>query len=130
MKEANTHSEVQVTVDTAVYPTLQNETNVILKVTATVCCGSDSHNNLGGLAKPRSTFPRLEFIGIIEEAGGAVNNLKVGDRVVIPFPIACEEITKPQRYRCKGRLRSGTPGTFKWLIAKMILVVKNLIKNK
>jgi S-(hydroxymethyl)glutathione dehydrogenase/alcohol dehydrogenase len=60
-----------------------------LKVTATAICGSDLHIYNGFIPQPRPMVLGHEFMGIVEEVGSAISNLKRGDRVVVPFPIAC-----------------------------------------
>ncbi len=89
MKAARIHGPRNVSYDTVDDPKLQNDRDVILKVTATAICGSDLHIYSGGLPQPRPMVLGHEFMGIVEEAGAAVKNLKRGDRVVVPFPIAC-----------------------------------------
>ena len=88
MKAAVIHGPGKVQYDTVNDPTIKDDRNIILKVTATAICGSDLHIYSGGIP----TSPMVlghEFMGIVQERGKAVKNLKVGDRVVVPFPIAC-----------------------------------------
>jgi threonine dehydrogenase-like Zn-dependent dehydrogenase len=89
MKAAVIHGSEKITYDTVDDPTIQNERDIILKVTATAICGSDLHIYSGGIPQPRPMVLGHEFMGIVEETGRAVTNLKRGDRVVVPFPIAC-----------------------------------------
>jgi threonine dehydrogenase-like Zn-dependent dehydrogenase len=89
MKAARIHGPRSVTYDTVDDPTIQENRDVILKVTATAICGSDLHIYSGGLPQPRPMTLGHEFMGIVEEVGSAVKNLKRGDRVVVPFPVAC-----------------------------------------
>ncbi len=89
MKAARIHGPRSVKYDTVDDPILKNNTDVILKVTSTAICGSDLHIYSGGLPQPRPMVLGHEFMGIVEEVGSAVKNLKKGDRVVVPFPIAC-----------------------------------------
>ncbi len=89
MKAAVIHGSSKVTCDNVPDPTLQTERDIILKVTATAICGSDLHIYSGSLPQPRPMVLGHEFMGIVEETGKAVTNLKRGDRVVVPFPIAC-----------------------------------------
>lgn len=70
-------------------PIIEDPQDVILKVTATAICGSDLHIYNGFLPQPKPMVMGHEFMGIVEETGSAVTNLKKGDRVVVPFPIAC-----------------------------------------
>jgi threonine dehydrogenase-like Zn-dependent dehydrogenase len=89
MKAAVIHGPKKVTYDTVADPTLMDDRDLILKVTATAICGSDLHIYTGGIPQPRPMGLGHEFMGIVEEVGKGVTNLKQGDRVVVPFPIAC-----------------------------------------
>ncbi len=89
MKAAQIHGPGKITCDTIDDPKLQNPDDLILKVTATAICGSDLHIYSGGIPQPRPMVLGHEFMGIIEEVGKNVTHLKRGDRVVVPFPIAC-----------------------------------------
>ncbi len=89
MKAAVIHGPKKVTYDNVPDPTIKNDRDIILKVTATAICGSDLHIYSGGIPQPRPMVLGHEFMGIVEETGKAVTNLKRGDRVVVPFPIAC-----------------------------------------
>ncbi len=89
MKAAVIHGPKKVTYDTVDDPKLKDERDIILKVTATAICGSDLHIYTGGIPQPRPMVLGHEFMGIVEEVGKGVGNLKRGDRVVVPFPIAC-----------------------------------------
>jgi threonine dehydrogenase-like Zn-dependent dehydrogenase len=71
-------------------PQILNERDAILRVTSTAICGSDLHLYNGFVPTMRSgDILGHEFMGEIVETGSAVKNLKAGDRVVVPFPIAC-----------------------------------------
>lgn len=89
MKAAVIHGPGKVTCDNVDDPILKEDRDIILKVTATAICGSDLHIYSGGFPQPRPMVLGHEFMGIVEETGKAVKNLKKGDRVVVPFPIAC-----------------------------------------
>ena len=89
MKAAVIHGPKSVTCDNVDDPTIKEQTDIILKVTATAICGSDLHIYSGGLPQPRPMVLGHEFMGIVEEVGKSVTKLKRGDRVVVPFPIAC-----------------------------------------
>lgn len=89
MKASVIHGPGKVTCDTVDDPTIKEERDIILKVTATAICGSDLHIYSGGIPQPRPMVLGHEFMGIVEEVGKGVKNLKHGDRVVVPFPIAC-----------------------------------------
>lgn len=71
-------------------PRLLNPHDAIIKVTRTAICGSDLHLFDGFIpTMEQGDILGHEFMGIVEEVGSAVDNLKRGDRVVVPFTIAC-----------------------------------------
>ena len=71
-------------------PRILNPRDAIVKITATAICGSDLHLYDGFIPtmEPGDILGH-EFMGEVVEVGPAVKNLKVGDRVVVPFTIAC-----------------------------------------
>ncbi len=73
-------------------PKLEMPTDAIIKITSTAICGSDLHL-VDGFVPHMEEGDVLghEPMGIVESVGPAVKNLRVGDRVVIPFNIACGE---------------------------------------
>jgi threonine dehydrogenase-like Zn-dependent dehydrogenase len=89
MKAAVIHGPGKITCDNVDDPVIKEFRDVILKVTATAICGSDLHMYSGSIPQPRPMVMGHEFMGVVEEVGPEVTNLKVGDRVVVPFPIAC-----------------------------------------
>jgi len=89
MKAAVIHGPGSIHYDTVDDPQLKEQDDIILKVTSTAICGSDLHIYSGGFPQPRPMVLGHEFMGIVEEVGRGVTHLKVGDRVVVPFPIAC-----------------------------------------
>ena len=89
MKAAVIHGPGVVTCDTVDDPQIKEHNDIILKVTSTAICGSDLHIYSGGFVQPRPMVLGHEFMGIVEEVGRGVTKLKKGDRVVVPFPIAC-----------------------------------------
>jgi threonine dehydrogenase-like Zn-dependent dehydrogenase len=89
MKAAVIHGPHKITCDEVPDPKIINGHDAILKVTATAICGSDLHMYSGGIPQARPMVMGHEFMGVVEEVGPTVKKLKVGDRVVVPFPIAC-----------------------------------------
>jgi threonine dehydrogenase-like Zn-dependent dehydrogenase len=71
-------------------PQLLNAQDAIVRVTSTAICGSDLHLYNGFVpTMEKGDVLGHEFMGEVVEVGASVKNLKVGDRVVVPFPIAC-----------------------------------------
>src|ERR687889_59772 len=71
-------------------PKILNQRDCIVRVTSTAICGSDLHlyNGFIPFMEPGDILGH-EFMGEVMEVGREVKNLNVGDRVVVPFPIAC-----------------------------------------
>jgi threonine dehydrogenase-like Zn-dependent dehydrogenase len=90
MRALTYHGSLDVEVDTVPDPILQEQDDVILKVTATAICGSDLHMYRGKIPAMKSgDILGHEFMGEVVEAGPNVSKLAKGDRVVVPFVIAC-----------------------------------------
>jgi threonine dehydrogenase-like Zn-dependent dehydrogenase len=90
MRALTYHGSHEVKVDTVPDPKIQEPDDVILKVTATAICGSDLHMYRGKIPAMKSgDILGHEFMGEVVEAGSQVTRLKKGDRVVVPFVIAC-----------------------------------------
>lgn len=71
-------------------PTLEKPDDIVIKVTSTAICGSDLHVYHGLLpSMPKGAIMGHETMGIVVEAGPEVRKVKKGDRVIVPFPIAC-----------------------------------------
>jgi threonine dehydrogenase-like Zn-dependent dehydrogenase len=83
------HRPGKVSVDTVPDPSIKKPDDVILRITSTAICGSDLHIYNGFLPQTRPMTLGHEFMGIVEEVGSGVTKLQRGDRVVVPFPIAC-----------------------------------------
>ncbi|MDP9107950.1 MAG: glutathione-dependent formaldehyde dehydrogenase [Pseudomonadota bacterium] len=90
MRALTYHGSHEVKVDTVPDPILQEPDDIILKVTATAICGSDLHMYRGKIPAMKSgDILGHEFMGEVVEVGSAVTKLQKGDRVVVPFVIAC-----------------------------------------
>jgi S-(hydroxymethyl)glutathione dehydrogenase/alcohol dehydrogenase len=89
MKALVFHHPKKVKVDQVPDPVIEKNTDVILKVTSTAICGSDLHIYNGFVPQLKDMVLGHEFMGVVEEVGKGVTKLKKGDRVVVPFPIAC-----------------------------------------
>lgn len=71
-------------------PVIISPSDAIVRVTSTAICGSDLHLYDGYIpTMERGDVLGHEFMGEVVEVGGSVGNLRAGDRVVVPFPIAC-----------------------------------------
>jgi threonine dehydrogenase-like Zn-dependent dehydrogenase len=71
-------------------PKILNSRDAIVRITSTAICGSDLHLYQGFIpTMEKGDVLGHEFMGEVMEVGRGVANLKVGDRVVVPFPIAC-----------------------------------------
>lgn len=70
-------------------PTIQHPNDVIVRITSTAICGSDLHMYEGRTAAEPGIVFGHENMGIIEEVGSGVTSLNRGDRVVMPFNVAC-----------------------------------------
>ena len=77
-------------VDTVPDPEIVQQDDVIVKVSSTAICGSDLHlYNHYVTTMQKGDVLGHEFMGEVVEVGKSVRRLEVGDRVVVPFPIAC-----------------------------------------
>lgn len=71
-------------------PKILNKRDAIVKITATAICGSDLHLYNGFIpTMEKGDILGHEFMGEVVETGSEVKKVKVGDRVVVAFPIAC-----------------------------------------
>ncbi len=92
----------KIEVHTVKDPEIINPKDAIIRVTRTAICGSDLHL-YGGYIPTLESGDILghEFMGVVEEVGSEVKKLKRGDRVVVPFTIACGNC-----FFCKGDMWS------------------------
>ena len=70
-------------------PRIESPTDVLVRITSAGICGSDLHMFEGRTAAQPGVVMGHENMGVIEEVGGAVRQLRKGDRVVMPFNISC-----------------------------------------
>jgi len=105
-------------VETVPDPEILNERDAIVKITSTAICGSDLHlYNAFIPTIKKGDILGHEFMGEVVETGRGVKNLKVGDRVVVPFTISCGEC-----FFCKKELWSlcDNSNTNAWIAEKMM----------
>lgn len=90
MKALTWQSSKNVEVKEVPDPEIQKPTDVVIRVTSAAICGSDLHLfNVMGPFLAKDDVLGHETMGVVEQVGGAITKLSVGDRVVIPFVIAC-----------------------------------------
>lgn len=117
MKALVFHRPGHVEINDVPDPRIEHPEDVILRVTSTAICGSDLHILNGFIPQKNDMVLGHEFMGIVEEAGSEVTEVQPGDRVVVPFPIACgrcffceEELpghcenSNPEKYGPEGGL--------------------------
>ena len=117
MQALTYHGSKDVRVETVPDPVRQADDDILLRVTATAICGSDLHIYRGKIPMVKhGDILGHEFMGVVEDVGPGVTKLKRGDRVVVPFVIACGacyyctrslfaacETTNPQTGKLEGR---------------------------
>ena len=90
MKALTWHGKHDVRISHVPDPSIVNDRDAIIRVTTTCICGSDLHLYDGYIPTMQAgDVLGHEFMGIVEDVGPGVSNLKKGDRVVVPFTIAC-----------------------------------------
>jgi threonine dehydrogenase-like Zn-dependent dehydrogenase len=90
MKAVCWHGKMDVQVEDVPDPTILNPRDAVIKITTTAICGSDLHLYDGYIpTMERGDILGHEFMGEVVEVGREVRNLQRGDRVVVPFAIAC-----------------------------------------
>ncbi|SEK16835.1 Alcohol dehydrogenase GroES-associated [Variovorax sp. OK212] len=123
MKALTYQSSRNVGVETVPDPVLEQEDDVVLRVTATAICGSDLHVFRDKIPDMESgDILGHEFMGVVEEAGRGVTRLKKGDRVVMPFPFPAGNASSPTR-RCslpaRPRARDAAPSSTRRTCARV-----------
>jgi threonine dehydrogenase-like Zn-dependent dehydrogenase len=90
MKALTWHGKRDVRVETVPDPKIEQPTDAVIRVTSSGICGSDLHlYEVLGPFMSEGDILGHEPMGVVEEVGSDVSNLSVGDRVVVPFQIAC-----------------------------------------
>lgn len=90
MKAVVFHGVGDIRLEEVAEPSLQADTDAIVRVTASAICGTDLHFVRGTMSGVEpGTVLGHEAVGVVEEIGSKVRNLKVGDRVVVPSTIGC-----------------------------------------
>lgn len=90
MKAITWQGREDVRVEKVPDPSIVNPKDCIVRVTSTSICGSDLHLYAGRIpAMEPGDVLGHEFMGEVVDVGSAVENVRIGDRVVVPFTIAC-----------------------------------------
>ncbi|VXA96163.1 S-(hydroxymethyl)glutathione dehydrogenase [Burkholderia sp. 8Y] len=90
MKAVVFHSVGNISLDNVADPTIQHDHDAVVRLTSSAICGTDLHMVRGTLSgMVPGTILGHEGVGVIEEIGKGVRNLKRGDRVLIPSTISC-----------------------------------------
>lgn len=92
MKALTYQSVTNVSIEEVPDPTIVEPTDAVIRVTSAAICGSDLHlyDNFGPFLDKGDVLGH-ETMGVVTQVGPAVSRVKVGDRVVVPFVIACRE---------------------------------------
>ncbi|AXI09839.1 glutathione-dependent formaldehyde dehydrogenase [Oceanobacillus zhaokaii] len=94
-------------------PQIHEKDDMIVRITASGICGSDLHLYKGGIVPEKDYVVGHEPMGIVEEVGPNVKNLKKGDRVVIPFNVGCGDCfycNNQMESQCDNSNPHGEPG--------------------
>ncbi len=107
MRALTWHGKHDIRCETVPDPVIQDPRDAIIKVTACAICGSDLHIYDGMIPRMQSgDVVGHETMGEVMEVGSGISNLKVGDRVVVPFTISCGEC-----FFCRNGFYSGCERT-------------------
>ncbi|VVN10909.1 putative zinc-binding alcohol dehydrogenase [Pseudomonas fluorescens] len=112
MRAMTYHGAHDVRIETVPDPVIEAPDDIILRVTATAICGSDLHLYRGKVPTvEHGDIFGHEFMGIVEETGKDVTAVQRGDRVVIPFVIACGDcfFCQQEQFACCETTNKG-PG--------------------
>ena len=90
MKAVVFHGVGDIRLETVRDPKIKEPTDALIRITASAICGTDLHFVRGTLSGLKAgTILGHEAVGVVEEVGKDVRNMRVGDRVVVPSTIAC-----------------------------------------
>ena len=117
MKANVWHGKGDMRVEQVPDPRILNPRDAIVKITSTAICGSDLHLYNGYVPTMEAgDILGHEFMGEVVEVGSAVKNLRTGDRVVVPFTIACGNCFFCQRHE-HSLCENSNPNA--WMAEKM-----------
>ena len=103
MKAVVFHKVGDIRLDEVAEPKIKEPTDAIVRITASAICGTDLHFVRGTMAGVKSgVVLGHEAVGVVEDVGKKVRDIKVGDRVVVCSTIACGEC---ERTRTSARQR-------------------------
>ncbi|MBB3052401.1 glutathione-independent formaldehyde dehydrogenase [Prauserella isguenensis] len=91
-------------------PRLEQPTDVIVRITTTAICGSDLHMYEGRTDAEAGTVFGHENMGVVEEVGDGVTSVRRGQRVVLPFNVACGFCTNCRAGKSAFCLTVNPPG--------------------
>ena len=118
MRAACWHGRKDIHVEHVPDPAILNPRDAIVRITSTAICGSDLHLYNGFIpGMKKGDVLGHEFMGEVIETGTAVANLRKGDRVVVPFPIACghcEPCTRERYSLCENSNPNAWMGEQLW----------------
>lgn len=89
MKAVTYEGPYKMSVSNQTKPKIKSPSDAILRVTTSGICGSDLHMYDGRTPLDKGTVVGHEIMGVIDEVGEAVESIQEGDRVVLPFNVAC-----------------------------------------
>ena len=108
-------------------PEIQDDEDIIVRVTTTSICGSDLHLIHGMIPDlPKGFILGHETMGIVEEAGKSVTRVRKGDRVIIPVPVSCGRCWYCSHglwSQCDNSNPNGETGVY-WVMAACSAVMK------
>src|SRR6201746_2006521 len=89
MKAVVFHGPRNIAVEDVAEPTIEGPLDAVIRITTANICGSDLHPYEGRVDMDPGMVLGHENMGIVEEVGAGVERIKIGDRVSVPFNLAC-----------------------------------------